>query len=313
MSVNNVNKKLRIGVVLSSGGGRGVFAHTGFMQAIEQLHIDVCAVAGCSAGALVGGIYASGAEIQHWSEAIANINPADYWKPDPWWKFMWQMVVRKGRGYTGISDSKTAIDFIRRHIAAQTFDECRMPFYCLAFNLTYGSKMLFDTGDLAPRIMASAAIPILYRPVEIDGEWFSDGAAIELAPTDAVCCKQNLDILIVHHTAAIERSGPDGLARALRQPWSMLELLYLQFYKERPWYLSHKPFSEHFCPCGCGARIVVLEPDLPELTWPFGREGVELQVNARKQTLAILSEQLLEWRNLADTNQLTRKRQEQCT
>lgn len=297
-------KKLRIGVVLSSGGGRGVFAHTGFMQAIDHLQIEVTAIAGCSAGALVGGIYASGTDLQQWAATIANIKPSDYWTPDVWWRVLWKMIVHRGRGYTGISDNRTALDLIRRHLAVKTFSECRIPFYCLAFNLSQGSKTFFDFGELAPRIMASAAIPMLYRPVEIEGEWFSDGAAIELAPTDAVCCKQKLDILIVHHTA-LHRVGPEGLAHVLKQPWTMLELLYLQLYRERAWYLSDKPLSEHFCRCGCGARVIVLEPELPELAWPLGGNGTALQRLAREQTLELLSEQIPKWQELAGNSQRT--------
>lgn len=51
---------MKVGVVLSSGGGREVFAHTGFLLALEQLGVEISAIAGCSAGALVGGVYASG-------------------------------------------------------------------------------------------------------------------------------------------------------------------------------------------------------------------------------------------------------------
>lgn len=40
----HMNKGLRVGVVLSSGGGRGVYAHTGFLLALEKLGIDVSAI-----------------------------------------------------------------------------------------------------------------------------------------------------------------------------------------------------------------------------------------------------------------------------
>lgn len=62
----------RIGVVLSSGGVRGVYAHTGFLLALEHLGIPVAAAAGCSAGAVVGGIAASGADLNAWSDARAR-------------------------------------------------------------------------------------------------------------------------------------------------------------------------------------------------------------------------------------------------
>jgi len=282
-----LNNPVRIGVVLSSGGGRGVFAHTGFLLALEELGIEVAAVAGCSAGALVGGIYASGANLHNWMEAITDVQTHEYWTPDSWLRFFWHMIVRKGRGYSGFSDTRAAIDFIQRNLTAKRFEECKVPFYSLAMNLTRGSKMLFSEGELAPRIMASAAMPVLYRPVEIDGDWYSDGAVIELAPTEAVCCKHDLDALIVHHTA-VHREGEEGLAWALKQPWSLIEILYLLLYRQRPWYLSDQALTFHRCPGGCGAPIIVIEPDLPELSWPLSAGGTRIKDTVMAQTMALL-------------------------
>jgi len=292
--MNKKTDKLRIGIVLSSGGARGVFAHTGFLQAIEELDIDIAAMAGCSAGALVGGIYASGTSISKWSDVLATTSPRDYWRPDSKLRFLWQMIMKRGRGYTGFSETDTAINFIRKQLTAATFANCRIPFYSLAMNLTHSVKTFFGEGELAPRIMASAAIPILYRPVEIDGELFSDGATLDLAPTDAICCKHDLDILIVHHTA-IHCQGKEGLHRVITQPWSLLEILYLQLYSERPWYLVNMPVNETHCQCGCGAVVLVLKPDLPELGWPMRGDGLKLQESARIQGIELLSQQMEKW------------------
>lgn len=281
------NSKQRVGVVLSSGGARGVYAHTGFIQALEQLDIEISAVAGCSAGALVGGIYASGTGIEQISDAIANIHSRNYWTPDSWIKFFWKMIVKKGRGYTGLSSGQAAIDFIHSQLSAKTIEDCKIPFHCLAMNLTRGTKTLFSRGELAPRIMASAAIPILYQPVNIDGEYFSDGATIELAPTDAVCCKHKLDLLIVHHVAT-HPGGRDSLDYVLAQPWTLLNILYRQLYNDRPWYLSNKTVYETYCQCNCGARVIVLQPELAEFTWPFKQKGIELQKAAKKSAISAL-------------------------
>lgn len=285
--VQRVKKSGGIGVVLSSGGGRGVFAHTGFLMALEKLGLEVSAVAGCSAGALVGGVYASGTELHSWMQSISNAHTRDYWAPDSWPHFFWHMIVRKGRGYSGFSDTGAAIEFIQRNLTAQHFEECRIPFYSLAMNITHNSKTLFSEGELAPRIMASAAMPVLYRPVEIDGDWYSDGAMIELAPTEAICCKHGLDALIVHHTA-VHREGEEGLTWALKQPWTLIEILYLLLYRQRPWYLSSQPLTLHQCPGGCGAPVIVVEPDLPELHWPLNTGGPEIQAAAMAQTLKLL-------------------------
>ncbi len=299
-----MTKKMKIGVVLSSGGGRGVFAHTGFLCALENLGIDVVAVTGCSAGALTGGVYASGTDLKKWTESITNVKSNQYWKPDSWVKFFWKMIAYKGRGYTGLSDTMPAIDFIRNNLMAKTFEECRIPFYSLATNLSQGTKTLFSSGELAPRIMASAAMPVLYRPVKIEGELFCDGATIELSSTEAICCHHNLDALIVHH-AAEDRDGPAALQRAMERPWTLAEIVNLLLYRNRPWYLSDQPLVFHRCRCGCGVPVLVIEPNLSELAWPLSKGGAKVQLEAQEQTELLLKPYLNDLKN--DAKQLERK------
>jgi len=296
-----MSKAMKIGVVLSSGGGRGVFAHTGFLQALENLGIEVSTIAGCSAGALVGGVYASGTDLQQWAKIIAEVDTGEYWTPDSWFQFFWKMIVHKGRGYTGLSDNKSAIEFICKNLTERTFEDCRMPFYSLASNLTQGTKTLFSKGELAPRIMASAAMPVLYRPVDVDGELFCDGATIELSSTEAICCRHHMDALIVHH-ASVCREGPEGMKHALQSPWSVAEIIHLLLYRKRPWYLSNQPLSFHHCRCGCKTPVLVVEPDLPELRWPLSKGGVDVQKEAQRQAEILLHPFVDSLRN--DTQQL---------
>ena len=83
-----------IGAVLSSGGGRGVYANTGFLLALDELGIDLDVMAGCSAGAQEGGIAASGTDLLHLADAICKLATREYWSPDPWFRMAWQMTVR---------------------------------------------------------------------------------------------------------------------------------------------------------------------------------------------------------------------------
>ena len=277
----------RIGVVLSSGGIRGVYAHTGFMLALEQLGLPIAALVGCSAGAVVGGIAASGADLHAWSRAIARVRRAEFWTPDPLWRFIWHIAARRGRGYTGLSDMAAAEAFCRRHLAATRIEDCRYPFHTLAVNLGSGAKTMFSDGELVPRMLASAAMPVLYRPVAIEGELYCDGALLELAPMDAICCRHRLDVLIIHHVAA-RRAGTPELVRRLQEPWSLLTILERLLYRQRPWYLSEAPLGFHRCPCGCGAAVVVLEPRLPELLWPLSEGGPEIETAASAQAETLL-------------------------
>ncbi|MBL8348473.1 MAG: patatin-like phospholipase family protein [Rubrivivax sp.] len=277
----------RIGVVLSSGGGRGVYAHTGFLLALEQLGIPISACAGCSAGAIVGGVAASGTSLNVWAQAISAVSQRDFWTPDSLPRVVWQLTARRGRGYTGLSGTGAAISFCRRVLAVQTFAQCRYPFYAVAMSLGRARKEVFSAGELAPRMMASAAIPAFYKPVQIDGDLYCDGALIDLAPMDAICCRHGLDALIVHHVAR-RHDRTAGVETILGSRWAFAEISARVLFHRRPWYLSDEPLTLRHCPCGCGAVIVVIEPDLPELGWPLTEGGPRVQQAAAAQTLALL-------------------------
>lgn len=270
---------VHIGVVLSSGGGRGVFAHTGFLSALEELGIEINVISGCSAGALVGGIYASGTPIETWAETIATVPTHEYWNPNPWPRVFWNLIARREEGYSGISDSHTPIEFIRRNLSAKHFEDCQIPFYSLAMNINKKKKTIFCRGELAPRIMASAAMPLLYQPVKIDDEWYGDGAIIELAPVESICCRHHLDVLIIHHA---------GIHPNNSRPMSLIETLYLQRYPSHSTYLSEQPLSFHQCSNGCGVHIISLNPELPNLSWPINEGGNDITMAAKSQTLSLL-------------------------
>lgn len=275
------SKKPRIGVVLSSGGVRGVYAHTGFLKAVEKMGINIKAMSGCSAGAVVGGIYASGTPIQEWVDALSRIKPKRFWSPSLL-KMGYSFLFRSGRGYTGMSSTKEAINFCIRHLRVKTFEECKIPFYTLAKNLIHGCKTVFHQGQLAPRMLASAAAPLMYEPVEIDGLLYCDGALLELSPTDAICCKHQLDILIIHHVAQGNK-GTLSVKEIYKKPWSLFQILNMLLYQQRPWYLSESAVTFRQCPCGCDAIIMVIEPVLPDLFWPSSKKGEDILQQTKHQ------------------------------
>jgi predicted acylesterase/phospholipase RssA len=274
-------------VVLSSGGACGVYAHTGFLLALEELGIPVSAGAGCSAGAVVGGIAASGADLHAWSETLAHLDPARFWRPDPWPRLAWQLAVRRGRGFVGLSGTEAAVEFCRSRLAVPRFEACRYPFHALAMSLGRGRKVMFSSGEFASRMVASAAIPLFYRPIEIDGDLYCDGALVDLSPMDAICCKHHLDALIVHHVAT-RFAGLGELVRLQERLWAFLDILGRLLFRRRPWYLSDAPLAFHRCPRHCGTAAIVIEPELPELPWPVTEGGPGVQAAARAQTETLL-------------------------
>ncbi|PJA31347.1 MAG: hypothetical protein CO187_09885 [Zetaproteobacteria bacterium CG_4_9_14_3_um_filter_53_7] len=283
-----MNPTIRIGVVLSAGGVRGVYAHTGFLQAMEKLNVPIEAIAGCSAGSIVGGIYASGTPLHQWVNAMSQLKRENFWQPGSWGRAIWEMFVYRGHSFTGVSTTDAAMAFCRSQLAVERFDQCRIPFHALATSLKSGGKVFFSDGELAPRIAASSSIPLLYHPVEIDGEYYCDGGVIDLAPTDAICCMHDLDVLLVHHVATRKR-GFQGAHKSDPNSWPMVEIFDTLLFRTRPWYLSDNAITFRHCPCGCRALIVVIEPELPDLPWPQTDLGPEVQAQAMNQVETLLS------------------------
>jgi len=288
MVKQSITKPVRFGLVLSAGGVRGIYAHSGFLKALEDLHLDVSAISGCSAGAIVGGIYASGTPLKKWLGSLKSMDKDDFWQPGSWGKSVWQLIRFGGRTFTGIATTDAPLNFCRKNIAVDTFEACPIPFHSIATSLATGKKAMFSSGDLALGIAASATIPILYQPIEIAGEFYCDGGVIDLGPTEALCCKHKLDVMFVHHVAT-HNKGFHGLAKDKGDSWPILEIIDTLMFRSRPWYLTEQPISFQRCPCGCKVLIVVLEPKLPDLPWPKTEKGAEVLEAALQQTTQMLT------------------------
>ncbi|MDX8406548.1 MAG: patatin-like phospholipase family protein [Mariprofundus sp.] len=282
---------IRTGLVLSAGGVRGVYAHSGFLQAMEKLDIRLSALAGCSAGAIVGGIHASGTPLDQWLEALTHMERKNFWQPGSWRRSLMELMLHRGRTFTGVATTEAPLDFCRRNIAVDSFEACSIPFHTIATSLATGDKKMFSTGDLALGIAASATIPLLYQPVEVDGAFYCDGGLIDLGPTDAICCRHDLDLLIVHHVAS-RSGGFHGVDASSGNGWPILEIIDALLFRNRPWYLSDQPLTFRRCPCGCKALIVVIEPSLPELPWPQTEHGPDVQAAAKNQAEELLAPHL---------------------
>ena len=110
----------RIGLALSGGAARGV-AHIGVLRALEENAIPIDAIAGASAGALIGGAYAAGLSIAQ-LEAMAR-------------KFRWRHVSRLSFSRLGLQTNAPMDKFLRKSLPVTCFEELRIPFAALATDL----------------------------------------------------------------------------------------------------------------------------------------------------------------------------------
>ena len=159
----------RIGLALSGGAARGI-AHVGVLRALEENSIPINAIAGASAGALVGGCYAAGLAIEQLEVLVR--------------KFRWRQTGRISFSRLGLQSNARMETFLRANLPTTRFEELRIPFAAMATDLHTGTAVVMrDAGDLAFAIRASTCIPGLYVPVrDADGRQLVDGGLVANLP-----------------------------------------------------------------------------------------------------------------------------------
>src|SRR5438094_7016 len=159
----------RIGLALSGGAARGI-AHVGVMRALVEHEIPIDAIAGASAGALVGGAYAAGLNVAELEEMAL--------------KFRWRHMARLSFSRLGLQSNARMEKFLRARLPVTRFEDLKVPFAALVTDLCAGTAIaLRDCGDLAFAIRASCCLPALHVPVrDADGRLLVDGGLVANIP-----------------------------------------------------------------------------------------------------------------------------------
>ncbi len=177
----------KIGIALSGGGVKG-FAHLGVLQALREKGIEADVLAGISAGAIVGSFIAAGKKP---AEVMELINENDF--------FDFAKLSIPDRGIFTL-DNMT--ENLEKSLGAQTFEELKIPFYVGAANIEKARMEYFSSGELVKIIQASASIPILFSPVEINGDLYVDGGLFENLPVNPLV--NQCDILIAVNVMPVD-------------------------------------------------------------------------------------------------------------
>ncbi len=185
----------RVAFVLGGGGHAGA-AEVGMLHALLDREVRPDLVVGTSVGALHGAMVA------------AEPTTASVEKLESAWKEL------AGLGVLGRSWLTDAVSLLRsrthvrsnlpmrrlaeRLLPVQTFEELAVPFQCVAASIERFSEHWFSEGPLVDAILASAAVPGILPPVEIDGEHFIDGGIVNSIPIDRAVALGGDEIYVLH-------------------------------------------------------------------------------------------------------------------
>lgn len=199
-------KMKEVALVCSSGSSRGL-TQIGAIDALIERGYHIHSVAGCSIGAIIGGLYAAG-KLEELKSFFREMN-------------MRQMLrlsdFSVGREYL-IKGSKL-LDAFGSMIPDRRIEDLPTPLALIATDIRTGREQVFREGNLATLIRASFSLPVILRPVEYQDMLLVDGGVTNPLPLNRVDRKDG-DILVALNVSAPIDTGKDTPSQL---PFSLLD------------------------------------------------------------------------------------------
>lgn len=164
-----VPKKIRTALVLGSGGVRGM-AHIGVLEELEAAGIQIDLIVGCSAGSIVGALYADNPNVEEIKCAVWSIRTNALLDFDVW------------NCRYGLSQGRHMRRVLDKHLGSETFDELKIPLVIVASDLHTGELVPIGAGSVDKAIQASCSIPFVFVPSPYMGRVLVDGGTINPVP-----------------------------------------------------------------------------------------------------------------------------------
>ena len=261
--------------VLGGGGARGA-AQVGPIRALLEAGIKPSTIVGTSVGALNGGVIAC------WP----NLRGADLLR-DLWLSEAAREVFHfhplgairaRLSGTLGPLSPRPIERVIARFETATgctAFEQLRVPLLVVATDLRAGRPVIFRSGPLAPSLLASAAIPGVFPPVNISGRDYSDGGIVDNVPIATAFREGYRHILAIGLMAVAE-------LQAAPSSWTELVARTLQLS------MHHRLLSD-FERLRTRARIVVICPITPtDAVWKMEESHVRSLIERSYEATAEL-------------------------
>ena len=168
-----VGMKKKIALVLSGGGARGL-AHIGAIETLESHGYEITSIAGCSMGALIGGMYAAGKlpEVKDWVLALDRRKVLS--------------LVDFSLSLTHLVKGDRVMEALKEIVPDVNIEDLPIPYTAVATDWNSGKEVIFDHGSLYDAIRASISIPLFLNPVRREDMLLVDGGLVNSLPLNRV-------------------------------------------------------------------------------------------------------------------------------
>lgn len=226
-------EKSKIGLVLSGGGTKGV-AHAGVLKFLAEKNIEVDVLACCSAGSIVGCLYAAGKtpdEILSFFKSIYFFN---------WRHFAFNQP--------GLVSSKIFRIYLKPVFEDMTIGDLKKDVRIVATELVSGTQKIFDKDfNVIDSIIASCSIPGVTTPYIVGNELYSDGGVLNNFPADIIQleCDKMIGVF-VSPPQDIEISDLNSIKAVVSRSYDLLSYrTELHKFSYCDWFISSKKLAHY--------------------------------------------------------------------
>lgn len=230
----------KLGLALGGGAARGL-AHIGVLEVLEKEGIVVDMIAGTSAGAAIGALYAQGKPAGRIKELAL----------DTGWRRM-VSLIDLALPRSGFIEGTKIKNLLKSFIGDIGFSDLEIPLACVATDIRSGEEVVISDGLVLEGVRASISIPVIFTAVKWRDRYLVDGGLVNPVPVSTVR-KMGADFVIAVNVIPpmgvrlqpSKESKPPGIFQ------SMLHSFYIATYS-----LVRSSLAE---------ADIVIEPKLPHV------------------------------------------------
>jgi NTE family protein len=189
------NGTKKVGLALGGGYARGL-AHIGVIELLEKEGIPIDLISGTSIGAVIGALYSHKLDISEIKTLAKKLDMAGV-----------TALVDLTLPRSGIIGGKRITGLLHRLLGDITFEDLKLPFRCVATDITTGDEVVLQEGSVLEAVRASISIPVIFSVLKEQGRYLVDGGLVNPVPVN-VARQMGADFVI-----AVDVT-PDKIERA---------------------------------------------------------------------------------------------------
>lgn len=165
----------KVGLALSGGGARGL-AHVGILKVFEKEGIPIDYIGGASMGGLIAAAYACGIPLSEIERKALDLS-----HPRKLIRLLDISPERRGLFEGNRLRHYLAEIFLERH-----FETTKIPLTITTVDIVQAKEVVLTQGLILPAVMATIAIPGVFKPYQMGSLRLVDGGVLNNLPVDRV-------------------------------------------------------------------------------------------------------------------------------